>query len=131
MSGSNGITPKDRVFEPGPGRIFVFGSNTRGVHGRGAALTAVKLYGAKYGQGEGLQGQSYAIPTKDAKLLPLSLPLIYEHVKTFLEFADMHPELTFFVTRVGCGLAGKTDAEISPFFYGAPENVELPTGWGR
>jgi hypothetical protein len=119
--------------EPPPGAIFTFGSNLAGRHGKGAALTAKQRYGARQGQGEGFQGQSYAIPTKGPEQTgPLSiLPLdqIEWYVARFLQFAAEHPELTFFVTRVGCGHAGYFDDEIAPFFAGAPDNVLLPAGW--
>jgi hypothetical protein len=110
-------------------RIFVFGSNRAGRHGKGAALEARRKYGAVYGQGEGLQGDSYAIPTKDERLRSLPLSEIQEHVEQFLAFARSHPDLEFMVTRVGCGLAGYTDVEIAPFFRGAPQNCALPDGW--
>lgn len=118
----------DKVFEPGK-RIFVFGSNTVGRHGAGAAWTARSKYGAIYGQGEGLQGKSYAIPTKDAQMRTMSLDSIQGYVKRFLAFAEQHQELGFFVTRIGCGLAGLKDEDVAPLFKGAPANVELPYEW--
>ena len=110
-------------------RIFVFGSNLAGRHGKGAALTARMAYGAIYGQGVGLQGRSYAIPTKGWTIQTLQLDTIQLHVDEFIQFAEAHPELTFNVTRIGCGLAGYTDAQIAPMFKGAPTNCELPQGW--
>jgi hypothetical protein len=110
--------------------IFVFGSNLTGRHGAGAALAAVKEHGAIFGQGQGLQGSSYAIPTKDRNLTPLPLNLIKDWVSVFKRFAAAHPELTFNVTRIGCGLAGFTDQEIAPMFAGCPANVILPKAWG-
>lgn len=109
--------------------IFVFGSNLAGRHGKGAALTALKSHGAKYGQGVGLQGNSYAIPTKDHSLKPLPLSTIKEHVNVFLLFAEEHPDLTFYLTRVGCGLAGYRNEQIAPMFVGIPRNVTIPDGW--
>jgi hypothetical protein len=106
--------------------IFVFGSNLAGRHGKGAALFARENHGAIYGQGIGLQGSSYAIPTKDANLVTLSLHTINYHVINFLEFACQHPEMTFNVTPVGCGLAGYTPKEIAPMFSKVPSNVKLP-----
>jgi hypothetical protein len=106
--------------------IFVFGSNDAGRHGRGAALDARYHHGAIYGQGEGMQGRSYAIPTKDKRLRPLQLETIETGVQTFLVFAAAHPELTFRVTPVGCGLAGFTPAQIAPMFRDATGNVILP-----
>ena|SRR5690348_5584906 len=109
--------------------IFVFGSNLAGRHGRGAARTSLKEYGAIYGQGEGLQGDSYAIPTKDENLKSLPLAEIAKHVERFIIFAEDNPELQFYVTRIGCGLAGYTDSQIAPMFHLAPENCELPMEW--
>jgi hypothetical protein len=105
--------------------IFVFGSNLAGRHGRGAALEARKKHGAIYGQGEGRQGNRYAIPTKDADLLPMSLDDIYNAVARFLVCARLNPELQFNVTRIGCGLAGYTEADIRPMFSGAPSNCHF------
>ena len=94
--------------------IFVFGSNLAGRHGAGAALAALKDHGAIYGRGEGLQGQSYAIPTKDRTPWPskpktLPLYVIAEYITEFLQFSQLHLELTFNLTRIGCGLAGYKD----------------------
>jgi hypothetical protein len=109
--------------------IFVFGSNRAGRHGKGAALAARRQHGAIDGQGEGLQGQSYAIPTKDEKLKTLGLDAIAVHVDRFLDFARQRPDLRFQVTRVGCGLAGYRDEQIAPLFRDAPANCDLPDGW--
>jgi hypothetical protein len=107
-------------------RIFVFGSNLAGRHGAGAAKAARLEHGAVYGRAEGLQGSSYAIPTKDANLRPLPLAAIAQHVATFKACAAALPELRFFVTPIGCGLAGYTPAEIGPMFAGVTPNVDLP-----
>jgi len=109
--------------------IFVFGSNLAGRHGKGAALVARNSYNAVYGQGVGIQGMSYAIPTKDEGLNTLSLEKIVDYVDDFLDFAEDHPEMTFNMTRIGCGLAGYTDADIAPMFECAPDNVMLPIEW--
>ena len=109
--------------------IFVFGSNLAGRHGKGAAMHARHYHGAVYGQGVGIQGNSYAIPTKGHKLEQLDLPTIGLHVNDFMLFAMRHPEMTFNVTRIGCGLAGYTDAQIAPMFADAPINCNLPDGW--
>ena len=110
-------------------QIFVFGSNLAGRHGAGAALTARKYQGAIYGQGSGMQGCSYAIPTKGKNLEILDLEVIETHVKEFIHFANNHPKLTFSVTRIGCGLAGYKDWQIAPMFRDAPDNCDLPEGW--
>lgn len=106
--------------------VFVFGSNLAGRHGKGAALTAVNDYGAVYGQAEGLQGRSYAIPTRDGSLRTLSLHDIEHNVRKFLTFARAHPDLEFMVTAVGCGLAGYKPANVAPMFRDVPANVKLP-----
>jgi hypothetical protein len=109
--------------------VLVFGSNKSGRHGKGAALDAMRHHGAVYGQGEGLQGRSYALPTKDEQIRTLQLHAIEWHVMRFMIFARERPDLTFRVTRVGCGLAGYQEAEIAPFFRDAPANCILPPGW--
>ena len=114
------------ITELRPGEIFVFGSNLEGAHGGGAALTAWRKFGAIWGQGVGLQGQSYGIPTMHG-----GVDAIRPYVDEFILFAKNHPELTFLVTRVGCGIAGFTNAQISPLFAGGHHlsNVILPEGW--
>jgi hypothetical protein len=109
--------------------IFVFGSNLAGIHGMGSAAEAYRNHGAQMGVGKGLTGSSYAIPTKDADLLPLELKEIHRHVQRFIRFAKDHPDLRFHVVRVGCGLAGYMEEEIKPFFADAPGNCVLPEGW--
>jgi hypothetical protein len=106
--------------------VFVFGSNLAGRHGKGDALHARKHHGAVYGQGVGLQGSSYAIPTKDAYLRTLALDEIQRHILDFKTFAVARPDLTFQVTTVGCGLAGYSPADIAPMFEDAPQNCILP-----
>jgi len=96
--------------------IFVFGSNLAGRHGRGAAKTALDHYRAKWGQGEGPQGASYGIPTKDDRLNVLHLDEIEIFVARFLRYAERYPTYDFQVTRIGCGLAGYRDAQIAPLF---------------
>ena len=108
--------------------IFVFGSNREGRHGAGAALTALRAYGARYGQAEGLQGDSYAIITKE--LRPnhprVLLKEIEVAVRLFIQFATKHTELRFIVSPIGCGLAGFRAEAIAPLFSGSPSNVFLP-----
>lgn len=110
-------------------QIFVFGSNLAGRHGKGAALTARQQHGAVYGQGYGLQGQSFAIPTRDSNLKTLPLSVIQSYVNMFIGFAEANPDLVFNVTRIGCGLAGYKDSDIAPMFKDAPNNCNLPDGW--
>ena len=109
--------------------VFVFGSNLAGRHGKGAALEARLKHGAIYGRGLGLQGNSYAIPTKDMYIRTLPLDMIHRFVDGFIQFAHEHPTWTFNVTRIGCGLAGYQDHQIAPMFKGAPTNCNLPEGW--
>ncbi|MER3439621.1 MAG: hypothetical protein C4346_19635, partial [Chloroflexota bacterium] len=109
--------------------VFVFGSNLAGRHGKGAAAIAADLFGAMKGVGPGRQGQSYGVPTKDGRPLPgnprptfndpaqtLSLDAIKPFIVEFIGYAVEHPELRFFVTRVGCGLAGYQDGDVAPLF---------------
>lgn len=109
-------------------KIFVFGSNLAGRHGKGAAKHALEHYGANYGQGVGLQGRSYGIPTKDAQLRTLPLAQIHWYIRQFLDFAK-DSRLEFFITRIGCGLAGYNDVDIAPMFKDAPANCTLPIEW--
>lgn len=111
------------------GEIFVFGSNTTGRHGKGAALTAKLHFGAKQGQGVGLEGQSYAIPTKNGRLQTLPLSKIEQYINDFIQFANQHHELKFFVTAIGTGLAGYKHEQIAPMFANAPANCRLPPEW--
>ena len=124
MSGKR--TTPERITELQPNEIFVFGSNLRGMHGGGAAYTAYRKFGAILGQGVGLQGQSYAIPTMQG-----GVETIRPYVDEFIAFAKEHQELTFLVTRIGCGIAGFTDEEIAPLFAAAHDvdNIVLPPDW--
>jgi len=119
------FTP-DRITELGENEIFVFGSNLSGMHGGGAALLAYRKFGAIWGQGVGLQGQSYGIPTMQG-----GVDTIKPYVDEFIVFAKAHPELLFYVTKIGCGIAGFTEEEISPLFAQAHgiDNIILPRGW--
>ena len=103
--------------------IFVFGSNLAGNHGGGAARVASLRFGAIMGQGVGLQGQSYAIPTMQG-----GVETIKPYVDDFIQFASEHTNLTFLVTRIGCGIASFRDEQIAPLFAKATElsNVRLP-----
>lgn len=118
--------------------IFVFGSNLAGRHGKGSALAAREQFGAIYGQGEGLQGRSYGIPTKDGRpnTYPLSDPratlsveVIRAAVIRFINFAKEHPEMDFHVVRLGCDLAAHTNEVIAPLFDDAPDNCSFPEPW--
>lgn len=109
--------------------IFVFGSNEAGRHGAGAAKAAKIQFGAVYGVGRGPTGQSYAIPTKDKDLRTLSLEKIEKSVNDFLDYARLYPEKTFFVTRIGCDLAGYKNEDVAPMFKNAPANCSFAKEW--
>lgn len=111
--------------------IFVFGSNLSGIHGAGAALYAQKYEGAVYGIGEGLQGNSYALPTKGINISYMPLDIIAQHVDAFKQFAELNPKLNFKVTRVATGLAGFYDEEIAPLFIGSPKNCFFDLKWKK
>ena len=121
------VTP-DFITELQPGQVFVFGSNLQGQHAGGAARIAHENFGAVWGQGVGLQGQSYAIPTMQG-----GVDTIRPYVDEFIQFADNHPEMTFLVTRIGCGIAGFSDIEIAPLFARAHAlpNVYLPASFWK
>lgn len=110
-------------------RIFVFGSNLSGFHGAGAAKAAYQFYGAKLFDFEGMTGRAYAIPTKD-QYVQETLPMeaITHSIAKFVHFTHTNPNLKFFVTRVGCGLAGLKDATIAPLFFEA-KNCSFPDRW--
>ena len=111
------------ITELGPNEIFVFGSNLAGAHAGGAALLAHEKFGAIWGQGIGLKGNSYAIPTMQG-----GVETIRPYVDEFIEFAKSHPDLTFYVTKIGCGIAGFSEKEIAPLFQKAIgiSNIRLP-----
>lgn len=110
-------------------KIFVFGSNLAGRHGKGAAKVALQKYGAIYGKGVGLQGQSYAIPTKNHNIITLPIETISFYIDEFKQFCINNPHLNFYVTRIGCGLAGYKDQEIAPLFTNSPENCVFDIQW--
>ncbi len=116
-------SPKDAV--------WVFGSNLAGRHGKGAAQVAYRHFGAIYGQGKGRQGMSFAIPTKGWRLEVLPSEVVQHNIEEFIAYARENPTLTFWITRVGCGLAGFADSFIAPLFAAAPVNCSLPEEWRR
>lgn len=118
------ITP-DHITRLGANEVFVFGSNERGLHYGGAAKAALENFGAVMGQGNGLQGKSYAIPSMSG------LGVMGEYVKEFCEFAKAHPEKRFLVTEIGCGLAGYSIIEVAPLFECCIEieNICLPSSF--
>lgn len=116
------FTP-DYITELKADEVFVFGSNLAGMHGGGAAYVAWRQFGAVMGCGVGLRGQSYAIPTMQG-----GVETIKPYVDEFISFSGQHPELFFYVTRIGCGIAGFRDKEIAPLFSEAlhRNNICLP-----
>ena len=122
---SRRFTP-ERISELAENEIFVFGSNLAGVHGGGAALLAYRKFGAVWGEGVGLHGRTYAIPTMQG-----GVRTIKPFVDEFIRFAKESPRLIFLVTRIGCGIAGFQDRDIAPLFKAAinVENIILPKGF--
>ena len=114
------ITP-NHITELKPNEIFVFGSNLQGYHGGGAARLAMNQWGAVWGQGTGLQGQTYAIPTMQG-----GIGTIRPYIDQFIKFAQNDPERTFLVTEIGCGIAGFRPADIAPLFKNA---INIPNIW--
>jgi hypothetical protein len=112
-----------------PHEIFAFGSNQRGAHGGGAARLAKDKFGAQEGVGEGLTGQSYAFPTLTANFEKVSRASLEVSRDRLFATARQHPDKTFLLTKVGCGIAGFTEDEIRPLFTNAPANVVLPEDW--
>lgn len=110
-------------------RVFVFGSNTAGVHGAGAAKFAYEKKGAQWGKSYGHYGDSFAIPTQDRDIETLPLEVIEYFVHGFIAYAYTHPKLNFQVSRIGCGLTGYKDSDIAPMFGLAPENCMFDEHW--
>ena len=119
---TNRITP-EFITSLKENEIFVFGSNLHGIHAGGAARTAHLHFGAEMGNGVGIQGQSYAIPTMQG-----GVETIRPYVDEFLAYASEHKELHFLVTPIGCGIAGFEPADIAPLFRTAKsmDNISLP-----
>lgn len=111
--------------------IFVFGSNLDGIHGAGAARHALQWHGAVYGHGEGLHGNSYAIPTKGHGITDMTLAQIEPHIERFLDYAKAHPHRDFALTPIGTGVAGHAKRDIWAILerYGVPRNVYLTSTW--
>lgn len=123
MTDISARTSADRIEQLAENEIFVFGSNLAGMHGGGAARLARLKWGAVMGQGVGLQGRTYAIPTMQG-----GPETIKPYVDEFIAFAKAHPGLRFLVTEIGCGIAGFTPSQIAPLFAGAADvpNILLP-----
>ncbi len=121
----------DKIFNPAPGLILVFGSNLAGIHATGASRYAYNWCGAEWEVGEGLMGNSYAIPIENRRLQTLKLEDIKNYVEQFIVFAWEHREFQFFVTRLGCGPKEYTVDDIAPLFVDAPPTCEFPDAWVR
>lgn len=115
---------------PQNGEVFVFGSNLAGIHGAGAAKVARDQFGAPLGAGMGLMGKAYAIPTKNLKVETLILWKVQVFIEQFIAFTNVFDDMHFFVTRVGCGLAGYKDEQIAPLFKGA-KNCSFAEEWRK
>lgn len=115
--------------QPNEDEVFVFGSNLAGVHGAGAAKQAMSRYGARYGVGVGFTGRCYAIPTKDYDIKTMPLEQIKSYIFYFVKNTLKYPRVKFFITRVGCGLAGLKDSDIAPLFKGCGNNCNFPREW--
>lgn len=113
---------------PQNGEIWVFGSNLAGIHGAGAARVARDQFGAPLGAGMGLMGNAYAIPTKNKQIETLSLEVINFFIDQFIQYTYQFRG-HYFVTRIGCGLAGYTDAQIAPLFREATVNCSFAEEW--
>lgn len=109
--------------------VFVFGSNRAGLHAGGAARTAREKFGAREGVGEGLTGQCYAFPTLTENFEKVSPASLQASRDRLFETARLHPDKTFLLTKVGCGIAGFSEDEIRPLFANAPSNIVLPDDW--
>jgi len=119
---------KDRTLPSDNETIFVFGSNLAGIHGAGAAKIALN-FGASYDYGVGPYGHSYAIPTKDHDIRTMSIEHIIPYIDRFKKFTHMFSQKQFFVTRIGCGLAGYKDHQIAPLFKGCADNCSFANEW--
>lgn len=108
---------------------LVFGSNEAGVHGAGAARTALQQYGAQMGKGFGPSRSSFAIPTKDWQIQTLPIEAVTLYVNAFIRYAEINPTKQFKVTRIGCGLAGFENHQIAPLFLNAPSNCHFDLAW--
>lgn len=109
--------------------IYCFASNLAGRHGKGSALIAKDRWGARYGVGYGMMGQSFAIPTKNEKIQTLPLETVRKNINLFLNFAAKNEQYCFLTVKIGCGLAGFSEDQIKPLFQNRPSNVLVPFGW--
>lgn len=123
------MTTPENTTELLPNEIFIFGSNFNGYHDGGAAKTAHEKFGAVYGIGEGLTGQSYAFPTLGCQMQKLPIEDLEECRDTLYATARALPAVTFYLTKVGCGIAGYHETEMGALFMDSPKNIIKPKGW--
>lgn len=116
-------TTPEEITELADDEVFVFGSNASGAHGGGAARVAHQRFDAEWGVGEGLTGRTYALPTMEGT------DAFRAAAERFVAVAEEHPELTFLLTRVGCGIAGHDESVVRTWFADTPPNVVKPAGW--
>lgn len=121
----------DKIFDPTPNRIFVFGSSLAGIHATGSERYAYNWCGAEWEKGLGLMGSCYAIPTRGLRLQTLKLEEIKKYVDDFILFAWEQRDFEFFIARLGCGPREYPPTDIAPLFCEAPPNCELPAGWEK
>lgn len=121
------MTP-DYITELKDTEIFVFGSNRNGNHAGGAARQAKEDFGAEMGVGEGITGQCYALPTLNEKM-ERDWTMLIQAAANFIDCADRLPDFTFYLTKVGCGIAGYPEEEVKKLFQDTPGNVVKPEGW--
>lgn len=115
----------------GDDRVFVFGSNTLGIHGAGAAAYAHRKLGAEIGVGEGPTGRTYALPTCYQPGEPVTLQELAVYIDNFFSYAKLNPQQRFFVSKVGCGIAGFDENDVAYIFHelGVPDNCDIPPDW--
>ena len=130
---SNKVFTPENISKLKQNEVFVFGSNKAGNHVGGAARVAVEKFGAIMGHGEGLQGQSYAIPTLDEQMDKVSTEELTRSVRRFADYTRYNTDKVFYVTKIGCGIAGFSVEEIVEVFKSVSfgDNVVLPQEFGE
>ena len=130
---SNKVFTPENITKLKQNEVFVFGSNKAGNHVGGAARVAVEKFGAIMGHGEGLQGQSYAIPTLDEQMDKVSTEELTRSVRRFADYTRHNTDKVFYVTKIGCGIAGFSVEEIVEVFKSVSfgDNVVLPQEFGE
>lgn len=129
MTAMNNMFTSENITELKKNEVFVFGSNLAGRHAAGAAKVAHDHFGAVYGVGEGLIGQSYALPTLDKKLQQRNDEQLTMSVRKLWKCAKENPDKVFLLTKVGCGIAGYDEEYMADKFKDAPGNIIKPKGW--